>query len=123
MDHREVAAGPATALDATLGGLLNLQDDLADTVMWLAENWSSDFPVPQAGVRIRHVENGECVACLRLLVHCAAPGQLVAMADLLAGPIVADAGPNQRGRRYQRVTRTFGRVDIEAYTTTEGNAS
>ena len=50
-DHREIAAGPATDLDATLSGLLDLQDDLADTVIWLAENWSSDLPVPHASPR------------------------------------------------------------------------
>jgi hypothetical protein len=121
-DHREVAAGPATGLDTTLSDLLNLQDDLADTVIWLAENWSSDFPVPQAHIRVRHLDNGKCVSCLRLLVHCATPGELVAMADLLAGPIVADAEPHQDGSRYERVTRTFGRIDIEAYTKAGGNA-
>ena len=39
-DHREVVARPATDVDATLSGLLDLQDDVADTVIWLAENWS-----------------------------------------------------------------------------------
>jgi hypothetical protein len=120
-DHSEVAAGPATELDAALRGLLNLQDDLADTVIWLAENWSSDFPIPRAHVRVRHTDHGECVSCLSLLVHCDTLGELMAMADLLAGPIVADRKPIH-GSRYQRVTRSFGRVEIEACTRAEGNA-
>ncbi len=32
-----------------MSGLLDLQDDLADAVMWLAENWSADLPVPCYG--------------------------------------------------------------------------
>jgi hypothetical protein len=115
-DHREVAAGPATDLDATLGRLLDLQDDLADTVIWLSENWSSDLPIPQAHPRARYLDTGECVPCLRLLVHCRTPGELVAVADLLAGPVVVDEEPNPHGSRYERVTRTFGRVDLEAFT-------
>ena len=111
-DHRNVIAGPATELDAALSGLLDLQDDLADAVIWLAENWSSDFPVPQAHL-----------GSLRLLVRCATPGDLVAMAELLAGPIVAEAEPNQHdGSRARRVTRTFGRVEIEAYRRVDGHA-
>ena len=113
-DHREVAAGPATDLDATLSGLLDLQDDLADAVLWLAENWSSVLPVPEAQPRTRYLDNGECVPCLRLQVCCDTPAHLAAMADLLAAPIVADAEPDQYGSRHHRVTRTFGRVDIEA---------
>jgi hypothetical protein len=84
--HREVAAGPATDLDATLSGLLDLQDDLADTVIWLAENWTSDLPVPQPHPRCRYLDNGECVPCLRLLVYCPTTSELLAIADLLAGP-------------------------------------
>ena len=115
-----VAAGPATNLDATLSGLLDLQDDLADVVIWLAENWSSDLPVPQAHPRGRYLDSGECVPCLRLLVYCATARELVAMADLLAGPVVADVEPNPCGSRCERVTRTFGRVDIEAFTELAG---
>jgi len=115
-DHHEAAAGPATDLDATLGRLLDLQDDLADAVMWLSENWSSDLPVPQAHPRARYLDTGESVPCLRMLVHCPTTADLVAMADLLAGPVVADEEPNPFGSRYQRVTRSFGRVDIEAFT-------
>jgi hypothetical protein len=42
--HREVAIGPPTGLEAVLGGLLDLQDDIADAVAWLAEYWTSDLP-------------------------------------------------------------------------------
>ena len=121
-DHHEVAAGSATDLDATISGLLDLQDDLADTLIWLAENWSSDLPVPQAQPRVRYRADGECIPCLRLLIRCERPAELVAMAELLGGPVVADVEPSQHGSRYQRVTRSFGRVDIEAYTPADDSA-
>jgi hypothetical protein len=119
-DHREVVSGPASDLDATLSELLDLQDDIADTLIWLAENWSSDLPVPRAHPRVRYLANGECVPCLRLLICCPGPDELAAMAVLLACPVVADAEPNQYGSRYQRVTRSFGRVDIDAYRAIDG---
>jgi hypothetical protein len=114
--HREVAAGPATGLDATLSWLLDLQDDLADTVLWLADKWSSDLPVPLAEPRDNYPEGGASVACLRLRATCDTTEELVALADLLAVPVVLDAEPDAREHRYQRATRTFGRVHIEACT-------
>jgi hypothetical protein len=114
-DHRENAAGPATGLDATLSGLLDLQDDLADAVMWLAENWSSDLPVPHAYPHTTSLDNGSCVPCLGLLVHCSTGEDLVTLADLLAAPVVADTEPDADGRFHQRATRTFGRVHIAAH--------
>jgi hypothetical protein len=116
VDHREVAAGPATALDATLSGLLDLQDDLADTVIWLAENWSSDLPVPHAYSHTLKRDNGERVAGVQLLVYCTTAEDLVELAGLLGSPVVADVEPDCKGCRYQRATREFGRVEIEAYT-------
>jgi len=114
--HRKVAAGPATALDATLSGLLDLQDDLADALMWLADNWSSDLPVPQADPGGSYLQNGAFVPCLRLLVPCETTKQLVSLADLLAVPVVRDAEPDADGRGHERATREFGRVHIEACT-------
>jgi hypothetical protein len=108
------AAGPATGLDATLGGLLDLQDDLADTVLWLADNWSSDLPVPQAEPGGTCLDDGTVVPCLRLLVCAETAGELVEIADLLAAPVVLEGEPDAHGRRYQRATRMFGRVHMEA---------
>ena len=38
--------GSARRRGRAMSGLLDLQDDLAATVVWLAENWSADLPVP-----------------------------------------------------------------------------
>jgi hypothetical protein len=114
-DHREVASMPASDLDATLSGLLDLQDDLADTVMWLAENWSSDLPVPYPYPRAEYRDNGDCVPCLALLVYCGTADRLAELADLLACPVVLDPKPSRSGRHFAVATRTFGRVGIEAF--------
>src|SRR5215510_8381186 len=44
-EHREVTAAPYMWLDAALGDLLDLQDDLADAVFWLAEIWAAELPI------------------------------------------------------------------------------
>ena len=116
VDHREVTAGPATALDGTLSALLDLQDDLADTVIWLTENWSSELPVPLEYARCIDRDDSESVVGVGLLVHCATTEQLVELAEVLAAPVVADPEPDWEARRYQRAKRDFGRVQIEAYT-------
>ena len=38
--------GPGDGLDRLMSELLDLQDDLARAVMWLAEHWSADLPAP-----------------------------------------------------------------------------
>ena len=45
-DHPHEAVGPPDAMDAAMSAMLDLQDDLAGVVMWLAENWSTDLPSP-----------------------------------------------------------------------------
>ena len=114
VDHREVTAGPATALDATLSGLLDLQDDLADAVIWLAENWSSELPAPLEYARVIDWDDGAAVGGVGLLVYCSTTEQLVELAEVFGSPVVADLGPDCKGWRYQRATRDFGRVEIEA---------
>jgi hypothetical protein len=114
-DHRKVAAGPARGLDAALGVLLDLQDDLADALMWLAENWSSDLPVPQARPRAEQWGDGAGVPCVDLVVPCATVEELSGLAELLAAPVVTDAEAQESGHRHQRASRSFGRVHIEGY--------
>jgi hypothetical protein len=114
-DHREVAAGPPDGLDAALSGLLDLQDDLADTVMWLAENWSADLPTPATCSHTQYRDDGEGVAGVRLLAYCESTDVLVRVAELLGEPVVAEAEANRDGTRWQRAVRRFGRVEIDAY--------
>ena len=90
--HREVAAGPCTWLDAALTGLLDLQDDLADTVFWLAETWVAELPTPQL-----------CVRRVPLRVRCGTRADLARVAQLMDVPV-----------RGGRAGRRFGRVRIDA---------
>jgi hypothetical protein len=114
-DHREDAVGPPTGLDAALSGLLDLQDDLADVVMWLAENWAADLPDPYATSSCHYRANGDAIPGVRLLVYCDSRDDLVRLADLLDAALTVDPAPNTLGSRYEHATRRFGRVELNAY--------
>src|SRR4029450_12039135 len=45
-EHRAITAGARRGGDTAFDSLLDLQDDLADTVVCLADAWSSDLPDP-----------------------------------------------------------------------------
>ena len=79
-----------------MSGLLDLQDDLADTVMWLAENWSADLPTPTCP-QTQYREGGERLAGVRLLVYCDSTPALIRVAELLGEPVVAAAEPDRYG--------------------------
>ena len=124
-DHREIAAGPPDGLDAALSGLLDLQDDLADTVIWLAENWSADLPKPVVSSHMHYRDDGEALAGVRLLAYCDSADELVRVAELLGEPVVVDAEPNRSGTRCEGARRRFGRVELDAYheTNPDGEAT
>ena len=90
--HRELAAGPCTWLDAALTNLLDLQDDLADIVFWLAETWVAEAPTPQL-----------CVRRVPVRVQCDTPAELARVAQLMDVRVQGD-----------RAGKRFGRVRIDA---------
>jgi hypothetical protein len=107
--HREVAVGPGDGLDRLMGELLDLQDDLARVVIWLAEHWSADLPVPDAyGTGVGRVE-------VRMNAYCHSAELLSRAASLLGVPLVDDPATNSQGVRYRRAVRRFGRVSLQAY--------
>ena len=113
VEHREIAAGPGDGLDAVMTDLLDLQDGLADMVVWLAENWSADLPVPivyacDGGI-------GFDPARVKVAVCCLDPAELTRIGHLLGVPPVDDERPNTRGVRYRNVCRDFGRVTLHAF--------
>jgi hypothetical protein len=107
-EHREIAVGSGDAMDAFMSGLLDLQDNLADTVLWLAEHWSADLPVPSSS-------GTGSPAAARLIAYCVDAGDLTRAAAVLGAPLVDDAAPDIYGARYRRATRHFGRVSLEVY--------
>jgi hypothetical protein len=115
VEHREVAVGPPSGLDAALSDLLDLQDDLADAVMWLAENWSADLPTPYGHPRAHYRGDGDATPGVGLLVYCTNRAELDRVARLLDVPVIPDERANSLGHRYERAIREFGRVQLDAY--------
>jgi hypothetical protein len=92
-----------------MGELLDLQDDLARVVIWLAEHWSADLPVPDAyGTGVGRVE-------VRMNAYCHSTDLLTRAAARLGVPLVDDPATSSRGVRYRRAVRRFGRVSLQAY--------
>jgi hypothetical protein len=113
VDHREIAVGPGDDLDAVMSELLDMQDDLAGAVVWLAEHWSADLPAPT----VYGAGGGTSPARVDLSTYCASPDGLARVAELLGAPVVDDPEPNAvNGASYRRVSRRFGRVSITAFT-------
>lgn len=117
VEHREIAVGPGDGLDRLMGELLDTQDDLATVVVWLAENWSADLPVPGVYGRGDDVSDDLQVDDLRveLWAYCSDPADLVRISHLLGVPPTDDDAPNRLGHRYRNVRRAFGRVTLRAY--------
>jgi hypothetical protein len=115
VDHREVAAGPPRDLDRAISGLLDLQDDLAEMVIWLAENWSADLPVPSAQAWTDYSGDTRGVPGFSLLAYSDSGDDIAGMSELLGVPVVPDRVPDSLGNRYERATRRFGRVRLTAY--------
>jgi hypothetical protein len=112
VEHRESAIGPPDAMDVLMSALLDLQDDLAATVMWLAENWSAQLPALgwYANGDDRHTSRPAlCV------VGACDPDELQPAADVL-GSTPTDDPPSERGApRFRRAARDIGRVRIEVF--------
>ena len=64
---------PADDLDELLGDLLDLQHDLAEVVVWLAETWPTDLP------DLRPYGSGRDTAQLELWAYCSDLDQLAAL--------------------------------------------
>lgn len=112
VDHREVAVGPPDRFDRFMSGLLDVQDDIAAAVVWLAENWGAGLPVPRwygDGA-----EDSDRPA-IRVQVYCDL-WEMAAVSGVLGVEVIEDTTPDTRGNRYRRARRAFGRVLIEAFT-------
>ena len=106
--HRDEAPGLPDGLDATMSALLDLQDDLAEVVVWLAENWSADLPVPTPMPRRSTPapmtdEDAAGVRAARLLPD--APRTWPGWRPGSVPRCVTHEGPNTGGSRYARAVR------------------
>jgi hypothetical protein len=114
VDHREVAAGPGDGLDRVMTELLDLQDGLADMVVWLAENWSADLPVPI----VYGCHGGPAPvppARIEVWAYCTDLADLARISHLVGVPPVDEDRAGSGGTRYRAVRRAFGRVTLRAY--------
>lgn len=107
VDHLEIAVGPADGLDGFVSGLLDVQDDLASLVVWLAENWSAALPVPVLPGREGHRVD--------VLVHCGSDDELARVAEALDSPVTGDLGYDTDEAIYRCARRQFGAVRFEAW--------
>jgi hypothetical protein len=112
-EHCEGAIGPPDEMDRLMSALLDIQDDLAATVVWLAENWSAQLP--SLGWYSYGSELEPDHPALRVLGACDSD-ELSAVAAVL-GSALTDDPPNDSGAaRYRRAIRDIGRVRIEVFT-------
>jgi hypothetical protein len=110
IEHPEVAVGQADELDEFMGDLLELQDDMSTVMVWLAENWSADLPVPMIwGPGCRRSRP------LDLTVQCHTGAELARVADVLGSAITGDPAYDVDGETYLCARRRFGRVVLEAW--------
>jgi hypothetical protein len=110
VEHPEIAVGPPDGLDGFMGELLDLQDDVSDLVVWLAENWSAALPVPELwGTSARHRRP------LDVTVRCASHAELDQVAAVLEAPVQSDRFYDSDGCTYRCARRRFGRVVFEAW--------
>jgi hypothetical protein len=111
--HPSQAVGPADEMDRLMSGLLELQDNLADVVVWLAENWSAQLP--PLGWYTNGSDSDRDQPAMRVTGYCTSDELADAAAVLGATP--TDDPANDTGHtRYRRAVRDIGRVRIEVFT-------
>jgi hypothetical protein len=110
VEHPEIGAAPADALDAVMTELLDVQDDLSRVVEWLAENWSADLPVPVLWGSSSRPDRKVDVTVL-----CDGWRDLCRVAELLGAEVVHDESYDADDAHYMCARRRFGRVVLEAW--------
>jgi hypothetical protein len=110
-EHRGGNAGPPDDCAAAICGLLDLQDDLADTVFWLAAYWAPDLPAPTPLADDPPQPIGEDRAGLVLQVRCSTSTELALVARTLGARVTTATGS---GTERQRAVKSIGRVRIVA---------
>jgi hypothetical protein len=112
-EHRDDSVAAADHMDELMSGLLDLQDDIAAAVVWLAENWSTSLPV--LGWSASGDDRDLARPALRVLGYCEA-AEMPLVAGVVGGPVTEDP-PKVSGRdRYRHAIRDFGRVRIDVFT-------
>jgi hypothetical protein len=110
VEHSEIAVDPPDGLDRFMGELLDLQDDMSELVMWLAENWSADLPAPTLSGSV------SADRALDVTVHCYdGADQLARVARVLGAEVTGSPIHDTDDATYRCARRSFGRVRVEAW--------
>jgi hypothetical protein len=113
LEHPEIAVGPPDPLDGLMTALLDIQEDLAALVVWLAENWSADLP--KLGWTANGDDHSPDRPALRVLGY-AEPAEFTAAA-LVVDATPYDDPPTEAGQSgHRHVIRDFGRVRLDIFT-------
>jgi hypothetical protein len=110
--HRDDVDDP-DVMDRLMSDLLDIQENLATAVIWLAEHWAAHLPgLEWHGGRGRAPRGGPAV---ELVAYCW-PEVWAAAVEVLDGPVIEDPVPDGGLERYRRVCREWGRVRLELFT-------
>jgi hypothetical protein len=114
-DHRSGVTGSGGDTDTLMGVLLDLQDDIAEAVLWFAENWSADLPAPRV-LGANHEDGIEPAgAGLTLAVACGTRELLHRIAHRLGVPVLLDVSDADQRCALHSACRRFGQVLVHAY--------
>jgi hypothetical protein len=92
---------------------LDIQENLATAVIWLAENWATHLPeLEWHGGRGSAPRGGPAV---ELVAYCW-PEDWAEAVEVLGGPVIEDPISDDGRERCQRVRREWGRVRLELFT-------
>jgi hypothetical protein len=108
VEHSEIVVGPADALDGFIGELLDVQDELSELVIWLAEHWSADLPVPG-------LWGLSGTGQVEVSVYCESRAELGRVANRLGATVGRDRRYDADKETYWCARRPFGRVAVEAW--------
>jgi hypothetical protein len=110
--HPHPASGAPHGPEPAIRDLLDLQDDLADAVLWLGENWAPGLPTPLVRSGVPVDAAGRPIASVSLSVRCERAEDLAWVATLVGRPHAAR----------NVVVHPFGRVCLVATRATAGVA-
>jgi hypothetical protein len=113
LEHPEIAVGPSDPMDGLMSALLDIQEDLAAVVVWLAENWSTGLP--ELGWSACGDDHSPERPALRVLGY-AEPAEFTAAALVVDATPYDDAATGAGQTRWRHVGRDFGRVRLDIFT-------
>jgi hypothetical protein len=101
---------PADHVDQVVSGLLDIQDDIAKTVMWIAQHWSTDLPPITWSTG--GVPEDDTTTVLVVTARCSTVEDLERVARLLRSRVLVE--PLGDLRLVHHAWRSFGQVLFRA---------